>query len=808
MDATAHDTEPLTGTPATLPEGLDNAEAQRLLRTYGPNTVAQARPHPWRAFLGRFVAPIPLLLLITLGLEIMLGKPAEAVIVAALLLFNAALSTVQEHRAQHALALLRQRLTVRARVRRDGQWQLLPADVLVPGDVVHLRIGDLIPADVRLADGPLLVDQAALTGEALPVERGAGDALYAGTLVQRGEATGTVTATGARTTYGKTAALVGMAGTPSHLEAIVLQIVRYLLALDIPLALAVLVTAVLRALPLATLLPFALILVIAAIPIALPAMFTLAAALGTQELAAQGVLVTRLAAIEEAAGMDILCLDKTGTITANALAVGALQPYPPQSADRLLALAAAASDEATQDPIDLAILRAARERGIAMSARRLRFIPFEPASKRSEAVIAEGDQEVHVLKGAPAVIANLIEQPAAALVDDVEGLARQGYRVLAVAAGADAPPQLVGLIALHDPLRPDSAVLIEQLHALGVRVVMVTGDAPATAATVAQAVGIPGAVAPPGVLRADVDTSEIAGYGVFAGVFPEEKFHLVQALQQAGHVVGMTGDGVNDAPALKQADVGIAVASATDVAKAAASLVLTRAGLGVIVAAIATSRRIYQRMVTYTLNMSVKKIELPLFLSLGVVLGGQFVITPLLMLLLIFTNDFVTMAITADRATPSPTPDRWAIRPLFTQAGGIAVLLVAINAVLFWAGMAPLHLGLARTQSLLFLWLVVSGQATIYVVRARGQHWGGRPGRWLVLVTLLDVAIVSLLAMRGWLMAALSVPLVALVLVLGPVYLVIVGSGKTYVLAPSRARRARTASSLTVGRNQHQESDK
>ncbi len=757
---------------AALSEGLTSREAAERLQREGPNTVAEESPRRLQTFLSKFWGPVPAMLEVAIVLELVLGHWTEAIIIAALLLFNAVLGFSQETRAQRALALLHQRLTVRARVRRDGRWQVLSAVNLVPGDLVHVRVGDVVPADLRLAEGHILVDQSALTGESLPVDQGAGGLAYAGALIRRGEASRVVTATGPRTYFGTTAELVRTAQAPSHLERLVLALVRYLVVLDLLLAVAVFGVAVVRGTPLSAILPFAVMLLVASVPVALPAAFTLAASLGSLALAQAGVLVTRLSAIEDAATMDVLCIDKTGTITENRLNVEALHAFAPADEDELLRLAALASDEATQDPIDTAILEAARQRDLLVSlAQRLRVVPFDPSTKCSEALIRDGDQVLRVVKGAPATIAELTQTPWSELEAEVTAMSARGYRVLAVAAGADAALRLVGCIALGDPPRPDSAPLLAGLQARGLRVLLVTGDGAATAQAVAAEVGLTGPVAPAGLLHDGVDPASLAPFAIFAGVFPQEKFFLVRALQQAGHVVGMTGDGVNDAPALRQADVGIAVANATDVAKAAASLVLTRAGLGAILAAVENSRRIFQRMMTYVMNMSMRKLSIPLFLGLGVLLFGLFVLSPRLVILLIFANDVMGMAVSTDRATPSSHPDRWIIRPLLASAASLAVLVLALSALVFWVGSSALRLGLAETQTLAFVWLVFSSQATIYLTRVRRHFWTFRPGRWVLVGTLLDAGVVTLLATLGWLMAPVPPAFVGGLLVLSLIYL-------------------------------------
>ena len=455
-----------TITPAIATAGLSAQEAQARLRQYGPNAVPEERPHPLLLLLHKFWSPVPWMLEATLLLELVLGKYTQAVIIAVLLVLNAVLSFFQERRASNALQLLRQQLTVQARVLRDGRWQLVLAQDLVPGDVVHVRMGDLAPADVLLRDGQILVDQSALTGESAPVEVGPGNTAFAGSTVRRGEATGEVAATGRHTRFGKTAELVRTSRTPRHLEALIFTVVKYLVALDVLLIVAILVYAVAGGIPLVEIIPFALILLVASVPVALPATYKLASALGSLELAKRGVLVTRLSAVEEAAAMDVLCSDKTGTITKNQLTVAALRANAPHTEDDLLELATLACDEATQDPIDLAILDASRRRNVRRNERkRLQFLPFDPATKRSEALFSEADGVFHVVKGAPSVVAGLTNGdpfPNA----DVDVLAGQGYRVLAVAAGPQGRLRLAGLVALQDPPREDSQAVVRSKPAM------------------------------------------------------------------------------------------------------------------------------------------------------------------------------------------------------------------------------------------------------------------------------------------------------------------------------------------------------
>jgi len=760
--------------PEAIPlQGLTSTEARQRLVKYGPNMVAEDRPHPWLLFLKKFWAPVPWMLEATIALQFAIGKVDEAAIIAVLLVFNAVLGFAQEHRANNALALLKSRLAIQVRVLRDKVWQQMAAQELVPGDVVHLRMGDLAPADIRLLDGQTLLDQSALTGESLPVEAGAGATVHAGTIVKRGEASGEVIATGSSTYFGKTAELVRSARTKSHLEILIMTIVRYLVALDAILVAALLLYSWIYGIALTEVLPFALILLVASVPIALPATFTVATALGAVELARNGVLVTRLSAIEEAAAMDVLASDKTGTITQNRLALSALHSFTPYTDNDLLYWAALACDQATQDPIDLAILDAARSRGLLSGLpQRLGFIPFDPETKRSEAEYQRNGDRLRVLKGAPGVIAALVGG-GPGIGADVERLGADGSRVLAIAAETGGNGlHLAGLVALQDPPREDSQALIKNLHDLGVRVLMVSGDGPATARAVAEQVGIGTRVCAPENLQQAMQQG-VLDYDVFARVLPEDKFRLVRALQQSGHVVGMSGDGVNDAPALKQAEVGIAVASATDVAKAAASLVLTNPGLADVKAAVETSRRINQRMLTYTMNKIIKTMEIAVFLSVGVMLTGVFVITPLLIVLLLFTNDFVTMSIATDHVSFSRKPERWNIPGLMRTSGILAGLVLVLSFSVFFAGRDWLHLPLGQLQTLIFVMLVFTGQGNVYLVRERSHFWKSTPSRWLLLASLLDIIAVVVLSTQGILMAAIPLWLVSGLMILVLAYLVV-----------------------------------
>lgn len=764
-----------------LPFGLTSVEAQRRLEQYGPNEIPEHRPRPILALLQKFWGPVPWMLEVTILIQSMLDKRNEAIIVGALLIFNAAISFAEEGRASKALALLRSRLTTKARVLRDGRWQSVPASSLVPDDRVYLRMGDLSPADIQIVDGDILLDQSALTGESAPVEVRAGMSAYAGAIVRRGEGAGVVVATGLRTYFGKTAQLVQTAKSASHLQATIFGIVKVLVVIDAMLVCALLVYAAWANLPFVDVIPFALILLVASVPVALPATFTLATALGSTELSGQGVLVTRLTAIEEAAGMDVLCTDKTGTITENRLKLAAMVAFPPSSEEELLRHAALASDPATQDPIDLAMFAAASTRGLLGNPpQRVEFVPFEPTRRYSLAQYKSATGALCVVKGAPRAVTELVVN-APDLGTLSERLGAGGDRVLAVASGNDRNSlRLLGLITLEDPPRADSVSLIQGLKDLGVRVVMVTGDNLATACAVARRVGIGDRAASADLLD-HADASEALEYDIYARVFPEHKIKLVRLLQEGGHVVGMTGDGVNDAPALKQADVGIAVAEGTDVARAAAGVVLTRPGLVDALSAVQISRRIYQRMLTYTINKITKTLQIAFFLSIGVMLTGSLVTTPRLVVLLLFANDFVTMAIATDRVSYSRTPDRWNVRALMTTGAVLAALMLGLSFALFFAGRNQLDLPLPQLQTLVFVMLVATGQGNIYLIRERGHFWQSQPSMWLIASSVADLIVVAAMASEGVLMAPVDPRLIAELLAIVAIYLLILDQLKVAI---------------------------
>jgi H+-transporting ATPase len=719
-----------------------------------PDTSA----HPLRDALAKFWAPVPWLLEASIVLELVLHKYYEAAVIGALLVFNAALAWLQESRAQATLAALKSRLALNASVQRDGVWKTVPAAELACGDLVKLSLGGVVAADVHLTGGSVELDQSMLTGESLPIEAGPGVDTFAGALVRRGEATAVVTATGVRTKFGRTAELVRTAHVVSTQQTAVLKIVRNLAIFNGLVILAMGAYGYTHAMPWSEIVPLLLTSVLAAIPVALPATFTLAAAVGARALAKLGVLPTRLTAVDEAASIDVLCSDKTGTLTRNELSVTSVRPMPGFDEAHVLGLAAMASSEGGQDPVDQAIRAAASHQPAPDLPKLSKFVPFDSAQKTSEAAVTDqkGSAE-RIIKGAfTAVVALTAPSPAAsAIADELE---KQGFRVLAVAAGPTASAKIIGMIALSDPPRTDSSSLISELHALGVATVMVTGDAPATAAIVARAVGLNGAVCPPGELP---DAVKPADFAVFAGILPEGKYDLVKAFQKNGHAVGMCGDGANDAPALRQAQIGIAVSTATDVAKSAAGVVLTQAGLGGIVSAVKEGRTAFQRILTYTLNSVQKKIFQVLLLAVGLVMTGHAVLTPMLIVIVMITGDFLAMSLTTDRVRPSQMPNSWQIGRITAAGVIVGVCFLAFSTAILAFGKFELHLGIEALQTLSVVGIVYGSQATTYVIRGRQHLWGLRPSLMLVLSSVADILIISTLAVRGIAMAPLPLSIIA-----------------------------------------------
>lgn len=756
-------------------DGLSNAEAARRLEQYGPNAIEEKRGHPLRKFLSYFWGPIPWMIEIAAGLAGLVRDWAEFSIILTLLLVNAGIGFWEENKADNAIALLKQRLALMAQVLRDGRWESRPASDLVPGDVVHVRLGDVVPADLKLLRGEFLdVDQSALTGESLPVEKHAEDVAYSGSVVQRGEMDALVVATGMHSYFGRTARLVEEAHTESHYQQAVLQVGHFLILLSLGLVSLVLLVALFRHTPFLETLQFALVLTVASIPVALPAVLSVAMAVGAVRLARHQAIVSRLVAIEEMAGMDVLCCDKTGTLTQNRLVLAQPVPVADVSTLEIVRAAALASRDPERDPIERAIFERLDRDGEVLGEFELeRFEPFDPVRKRSNAVVRQDGRRFEVAKGAPQAILDLCEDEAAVrarVSQTVEELAARGYRTLGVARRDDEAGGwcYLGILPLSDPPREDSAEMLRAAREMGVRVKMVTGDHVAIAREIAGQLGIGAQIVaaedafPEGRL---LDDRSIEAADGFAQVFPEHKFAIVEALQRLGHIVGMTGDGVNDAPALKKADVGTAVSGATDAARSAADLVLTGPGLSVVVEAVKEARRIFERMTSYAIYRIAETIRVLLFMTLAILIFDFYPVTAVMIILLALLNDGPIMMIAFDHTKVDPCPVRWRMRLVLSLATALGVAGVFASFGLFWIGEEVLGLDRPTAQTLMFLKLAVAGHMTIYLTRSMERPFWQRPwpGPALFWTAELTQVAATFFAVYGWLMEPIGWKLAGLV---------------------------------------------
>ena len=741
--------------------GLTEAEAARRLAEFGENALPEAHVSAFVRLLTYFWGPIPWMIEVAALLSAAVQHWADFAIIFVMLLLNAGVGFWQEFKADTAIAALKERLALVAHVLRDGRWRDIPARELVPGDVVLIRLGNIIPADVRLTEGEFLsVDQSALTGESLPVDKKTGDAAYSGSIARLGEMKAVVTATGAATYLGKTARLVESAGTVSHFQRAVLRIGNFLILSTIGLVALVLIVALFRGDPLVETVLFALILTVAAIPVALPAVLSVTMAVGAERLARLKAIVSRLVAIEELAGVDVLCADKTGTLTQNRLTLGEPFVIGADSADELMLSAALASRREGADAIDQAIFEALGPVGPLAVYVVATFHPFDPVSKRTEATVRHDGVEMRVTKGAPQVILAMTDPDAATekrVRDAVAALAAKGYRTLGVArkGAADAGWRFLGLLSLYDPPREDAAATIARAQKMGLEIKMVTGDHQAIAREIAGALELGQNILPADQAFAKsgeaLDPAAVEAADGFAQVFPEHKYAIVKALQAKNHIVGMTGDGVNDAPALKQADIGIAVSGATDAARAAADLVLTAPGLSVITTSIEEARRIFERMTSYAIYRIAETIRVLLFMTLSILVFNFYPVTAVMIVLLALLNDVPIMMIAYDNAPVAERPVRWDMPVTLAISSLLGVLGVISSFILFWIAGRYLDIARAELQSLIFLKLLVAGHLTIYLTRNKGAIWQRPWPSWkLFTATEATQLIGTLAAVYGW----------------------------------------------------------
>ncbi len=717
---------------ASSPQGLSSDQAQERLAQFGPNALEEKRVNPFLKFLSYFWGPIPWMIEIAAILSAIVQHWADFTIILVLLIFNAAVGFWQEFKAANALDALKKQLALQARTLRDGKWQVIPAAELVPGDVIRLRLGDIIPADIKLLEGDFLsVDQAALTGESLPVSKKEGDIAYSGSVAKQGEMVALVISTGSDTYFGRTAKLVQAAGAASHFQKAVLHIGDYLIYLSLALVAVLILVQLERGDSFLTLIQFALILTVASIPVAMPAVLSVTMAVGALALSKKKAIVTRLESIEEMAGIDILCSDKTGTLTQNKLTLGDPMTFAAQNPEELILYGALASKEEDQDPIDLAVLAGLKDKEALRKFSQVEFVPFDPVHKKTESTVKDSQNRTFkVTKGAPQVIMELCQMNqemntrAQQAVDD---LASKGYRTLGVARSEDSGPwQFLGILPLFDPPREDSAQTIADAEKHGVQIKMVTGDDVAIGREICRQLGLGTDIQPATQLfKQDTDIrhlseamiTEIEQADGYARVFPEHKYGIVRALQSRGHIVGMTGDGVNDAPAIKQADVGVAVSDATDAARAAADLVLTAPGLSVIVTAVEEARKIFERMNSYAIYRIVETIRIMFFVVLAMVFYNFYPITAIMIILLAFFNDVPIMAIAFDNTRVDPKPVRWDMRRVLTISTVLGITGVTGSFLMLMVAKNWLNLDIGQIQTFIFLKMAVAGHLTLFVTR-------------------------------------------------------------------------------------------
>jgi len=745
-----------------LNKGLKRIEVEERLKQYGYNEILEKKTHPIIRFIKKFWGLTAWMLEIIIILSLILGKYSDAYIVTALLFLNSIISFAEEQKASSAIEILKKKLQINTRVLRDGIWKIIPARELVPGDIIRVRSGDFVPADVKIIMGELGVDQSELTGESMEVEKKTDDILYSGSIVRRGEATGIVILTGPNTYFGKTTQLVQIARPKLHIEEIVSRIVKWLLLIVVSLLSLAIIVSFFKGINLLEILPLMLVLLLGAVPVALPAMFTVSMAIGSMELAKKGILVTRLNASEDAAIMDILCIDKTGTITMNKLSIANIVPLNGYSDEEVILYGALASQEANQDPIDLAFINEAKQRNLQINSFiQKTFIPFDPKTRKTEALIQKDNQEFWIMKGAfNTIIQNckLNKGVIKKLEIKIDEFAKKGYRTLAIAKTKDKEEtELIGIVALYDKPRPDSKELIKELKEMGISIKMLTGDSLPIAKEIAKEVGLGDNIIKISDLKDIIKENSLKAAEIieksdgFAEIYPEDKYIIVKNLQTKGHIVGMTGDGVNDAPALKQSEVGIAVSNATDVAKGASSVVLTNEGLSSIVNLIKIGRMVHERVTTWIINKISRTILKTCLIVFAFLIIGKYIISASVMILMMFMTDFIKISLSTDNVRWPKKPEIWDIKNLVKIATILGLLMVIEAFGLLYIGFKYFNI-MMNDQALYtfsFEILLFFAIFSIFVVREREHFWNSMPSKTLLAAIIFDIIVAILISIFG-----------------------------------------------------------
>ena len=772
-------------------EGLTAEEANERLKTYGFNEIEEAKDNLLLKFLKKYWGPMPWLLEFTIVLTIILKHYSESIIIFVLLTINAVIGFLQSQNTKKAVKLLKSKLEFKSKVFRDGMWVYKEAKMLVPGDVINVKLGDIVPADAYILDGKISADESSLTGESLPKNLREEDVIYSSSIVKGGEARCIIVNTGLKTFFGKTVELVKKARPKSRQEELMFGIVKYMMYLGIAASIIVSIYAVYLNKSFLFILSFVVTFLIGAVPVALPAVLTIVQAVAAMQLSKKGILVTKLDSIEDAASIDIFCFDKTGTITENKLTVIKSVPFEGYNEDDVVKYAALASKEEGMDAIDLSIISFAKSQNMNFqNCTSISYIPFNPGIKRTEAEVLIDKTKYKIIKGAPQIILNLCTgtslKSKESAEKEIKDFSEKGYRTIAVAVeeGSGEVPKLIGLLAIADPPREDSKKMIAEIKNLGIKPIMLTGDNIAIAQKIAEEVGIHGKIRKISELENLNEEEQFAliyESAGFAEVYPEDKYKIVKIIQDNGHMTGMTGDGVNDSPALKQAELGTAVSGATDVANASASIVLTKPGLSEIISAIKVSRQTYQRMLTWVINKIVKVVEVVILFSAGFFWTHDLVISLLGMSLLIFANDFVTMSIATDNVKSTEDPNCWNMKNITLSSLVLGTAFALFDLFVIFIGLKYFKLDMERLRTLVLLTLVFNTQFRILIVRERKHFWSSMPNKNMLLINIAAIAGFALLGIFGTIIPSLLAYEVLTLIGITMIFIVLLDFIKYYV---------------------------